>query len=74
MNKLSVQDAVNSYYKSSDFNMLGEKSKVDYQYCIGVMLSTKIDSKKLGDMNVNKLTGNKARRAYEEWLGSLLRM
>ncbi len=69
MSKISVQDTVNSYYKSSDFNMLGEKSKVDYQYCIGVMLDTKIDSRKLGDMAVKKLTGHKARRAPEEWLG-----
>ena len=69
MSKFTVQDVVNKYYKSSDFNMLGDKSKVDYQYCMKVMLATKIDSKKIGDISIDKLTGHKARRAYEEWLG-----
>ena len=69
MNKILIKDVLKEYYKSSDFNMLGDKSKVDYQYCLGVMLATKIDSKRLGDTTINKLTGYKARRAYEEWLG-----
>tara|TARA_R100001015_G_C4628638_1_gene188873 strand:+ start:1358 stop:2278 length:921 start_codon:yes stop_codon:yes gene_type:complete len=68
MSKMTLQELVDEYYKSSDFNMLAEKSKVDYQYFLDKMLDTKIDSKDLSRTKLSKITGSKARRSYEMWL------
>ena len=64
----SLTDLTNEYYLSSDFNMLADKTKVDYQYFLGVMLGTSVDTKKLSATQLKNMSGAKARRAYEVWL------
>ncbi len=65
---MKINKLIDEYYLSSDFNMLSDKSKVDYKYFLGVMSTTIIDTKKLGSVNLTKLTGGMCRRAYEIWL------
>ena len=64
----SITNLVDEYYLSSDFNMLADKTKVDYQYFLGVMLGTSVDTKKLSATQLKNMSGAKARRAYEVWL------
>ena len=64
----SLTNLVDDYYLSSDFNMLADKTKVDYKYFLGVMLDTSVDTKKLSTTKLKNLSGAKARRAYEVWL------
>jgi len=51
------------YYKSSDFNMLKHKTKVDYQYFLSVLLES------LGDCPIKKVSTRQAKLAYEDWVG-----
>jgi len=67
-NNPTVQGLADEYLLSSDFNMLAEKTKADYQYFLSVMLDTSVDGKKLSSTKLLKMSGAKARRAYEVWL------
>jgi integrase len=64
----TVQGLVDEYLLSSDFNMLSDKSKLDYQYFLNVMLDTKVDSKEMSRIYLKNMTGSKARKSYEVWL------
>ena len=64
----TVQGLVDEYLLSSDFNMLSDKSKLDYQYFLNVMLETKVDSKEMSRIYLKNMTGSKARKSYEVWL------
>ena len=63
-----IQDVVTEYYLSSDFNMLAEKSKRDYQYFLNIMLGTKINNKEMSTIKLQDMTGAKAKMSYEVWL------
>ena len=65
---MNINSLVDKYYLSSDFNMLTEKTKVDYSNCLSIMLNTNIDDKFIYTTKVNKLTGAVARQSYELWL------
>ena len=43
MAKLTVEQLVDDYYKSSDYSMLAYKTKVDYSNCLDIMLNTKLN-------------------------------
>jgi len=58
----TVNDMVQKYYSSNDFNMLRDKSKKDYQYFLTVMTGT------FGDVAYDELTSKQAKHAYEEWV------
>ena len=47
MTVLTIKQLSDEYYLSSDFNMLADKTKADYQYFLSVMLDTSVDGKKL---------------------------
>lgn len=64
----TIEELLQEYYLSSDFNMLADKTKADYQYFLSVMLDTSVDGKKLSSTKLPKMSGAKARRAYEVWL------
>ena len=66
---MQLQKLVNKYYLSNDFNVLADKTKHDYQYCVIVLLDTKVDGKSVAEICLTKLSGAIARRAYEVWLG-----
>ena len=65
---MNINDLVQKYYLSNDFNSLVDKTKVDYQYCAKVLLETNVDGKSLSTISLSKMTGAIARRAYEQWL------
>ena len=58
----TVNDMVQKYYSSNDFNMLRDKSKKDYQYFLGILTNT------FGDVAYDELTSKQAKHAYEEWV------
>tara|TARA_R110001592_G_scaffold172949_2_gene411536 strand:- start:1388 stop:2266 length:879 start_codon:yes stop_codon:yes gene_type:complete len=58
----TVNDMVQKYYSSNDFNFLRVKSKKDYQYFLTVMTDT------FGDVAYDELTSKQAKHAYEEWV------
>ena len=66
---MKLQELKDKYYLSNDFNVLADKTKVDYQYNCNILLSTEIDGKKMSEICLTKLTGAIARRGYEIWLG-----
>jgi len=65
---MNINELVQKYYLSNDFNGLVDKTKVDYKYCAKVLLETKVDGKSLSTISLSKMTGAIARRAYEQWL------
>ena len=62
---MNINSLVDKYYLSSDFNMLTEKTKVDYSNCLSIMLNTNIDDKFIYTTKLTKLTGAVARQSYE---------
>lgn len=58
----TVQQLVDKYYTSNDYNMLRDRTKKDYQYFLGVMCDS------FGDVNFDKLSSKQAKHAYEEWV------
>ena len=66
---VNINDLTNKYYLSNDFNRLADKTKHDYQYCVTVLLDTKVDGKSMAGICLSKMSGAIARRAYEVWLG-----
>ena len=67
-NNPTVQGLADEYLLSSDFNMLADKSKQDYQYFIKNMLSTIVESKHLSRTYLKNMNGAKAKKSYEVWL------
>ena len=67
-NNPTIQGLADEYLLSSDFNMLAEKSKQDYQYFLKTMLETKIDNKILSRTYLKNMSGAKAKKSYEVWL------
>jgi len=63
MNKMvSINDLVQLYYKSNDFDMLRDTTKNDYKYFLGVV------SASVGNEKFTGFTSRKAKWAYEEWV------
>ena len=61
MNKMvSINDLVQLYYKSNDFDMLRDTTKNDYKYFLGVV------SASVGNEKFTGFTSRKAKWAYEE--------
>ena len=67
-NNPTVQGLADEYLLSSDFNMLADKSKQDYQYFIKNMLLTNVDGRHLSRIYLKNMTSAKAKKAYEVWL------
>ena len=66
--RMNINNLIDKYYLSNDFSMLADKTKHDYQYCVGILLATDVDGKSMSGIRLTKMTGATARRAYEEWL------
>ena len=58
----TVQQLVDKYYTSNDYNMLRDRTKQDYQYFLRVMCQ------EFGDVKYDALTSKQAKHAYEEWV------
>jgi integrase len=57
-----VTDLINFYYRSNDFNMLRDTTKVDYRYFLTILHQT------MGGRKFEHVTAKVAKRAYEEWV------
>ena len=57
-----VTDLINYYYRSNDFNMLRDTTKVDYRYFLTVLHQT------MGGRKFEHVTAKVAKKAYEEWV------
>tara|TARA_Y100000593_G_scaffold34145_1_gene67061 strand:+ start:1312 stop:2232 length:921 start_codon:yes stop_codon:yes gene_type:complete len=64
---LLLKKLVKDYYSSHDFNNLREETKRQYQYFIGVMLSTEIEGKLLGDSDCTTFPTKLAKMSYNLW-------
>ena len=58
----TVQQLVDKYYTSNDFNMLRDRTKKDYQYFLSIMLDD------FGSVNFCELTSKQAKHRYEDWV------
>jgi len=56
------------YKKSNDYNMLANKTKVDYDYCIKQILNSKYRDIPLGDIWLVNMDGPLAKEVYEMWV------
>ena len=59
---VSINDLVQLYYRSNDFDMLRDTTKNDYKYFLGVV------SASVGNEKFTGFTSRKAKWAYEEWV------
>ncbi len=59
---VSINDLVQLYYRSNDFDMLRDTTKNDYRYFLGVVSAT------VGNEKFTGFTSRKAKWAYEEWV------
>jgi len=64
---MQLKNLVNDYYLSFDFKNLREETKKQYQYFLGVMLTTKVDDKVLSKCDYTKLSTRYAKTAYNIW-------
>jgi len=58
----TVEELVNTYYSSNNFNMLRERSQKDYKYFLSVLVD------EFGDCDYTSVTSKQAKHAYEEWV------
>ena len=58
----TVEELVNTYYSSNNFNMLRERSQKDYRYFLSVLVA------EFGDCDYTSVTSKQAKHAYEEWV------
>ena len=58
----TVEELVNTYYSSNNFNMLRERSQKDYRYFLSVLVE------EFGDCDYTSVTSKQAKHAYEEWV------
>ena len=68
MKNKKLTTLVGEYYLSFDFNELRKETKEQYQYFLGVLLSTKIGTaQNLGSINFSDITTKMAKVSYDLW-------
>ena len=63
----TVNELTQKYYSSIDYRNLREETKKQYQYHIGIMLDTVIDSKAIRDRQCDKVSSRLVKLAYNQW-------
>ena len=58
----TVKDLIEIYYKSNDFSMLRDTTKVDYKYFLSIVCD------KIGTVKYKNVTTKVAKGIYEEWV------
>jgi len=58
----TVNDLVNKYFESNDFQMLKKESQVDYRYFLATLTSD------VGSVRYRELTSQRVKHMYEEWV------
>jgi len=65
---MKVDDLLNEYYLSFEYNNLRQETKVQYKYFLGIVSSTSVvDGKKLGSYKLSSLTTKLAKLSYNKW-------
>ena len=68
---MKLNNLLNEYYSSFDFNTLRSETKAQYQYFLSVSLTTDVKTLKhltvLGDIDFSKVTTKIAKLCYEKW-------
>jgi len=64
---MDIQMLVEDYYSSYDFKNLRDETKKQYQYFLGVMLNTVVESKPLCRYTTKDLSTRIAKVAYNQW-------
>jgi len=68
MKNKKLSSLVDEYYLSFDFRNLRQETKVQYQYFLGVVLSTETDTaSNLGSINFSDISTKMAKVSYEKW-------
>ena len=65
--RYKLQNVVDDYYNSYDFNVLVEGTKKEYQYHIGVMLDTVVEGKAIRERYCDKVSSRMAKLSYNQW-------
>jgi len=65
---MKVDDLLNEYYLSFEYNNLRQETKVQYKYFLGIVSSTSVvDGRKLGSYKLSSLTTKLAKLSYNKW-------
>jgi len=65
---MKVNNLLEEYYLSFEYNNLREETKAQYKYFLGIVCSTNIvSSKKLGSYKLSDLTTKLAKLSYNKW-------
>lgn len=65
---MKLEDLLNEYYLSFEYNNLRQETKVQYKYFLGVVSSTSVvDGKELGSYKLSSLTTKLAKLSYNKW-------
>ena len=65
--RYKLQQVVDDYYNSYDFNALRDETKKEYQYHISIMLNTVVESKTIRERHCDKVSSRMAKRSYNQW-------
>ena len=65
---MKVEDLLQEYYLSFEYNNLREETKAQYKYFLGIVCSTSVvDGKELGSYKLSSLTTKLAKLSYNKW-------
>jgi integrase len=65
---MKVEELLNEYYLSFEYNNLRQETKVQYKYFLGIVSSTSVvDGKELGSYKLSSLTTKLAKLSYNKW-------
>ncbi len=65
--KYKLQNVVDDYYSSYDFNVLRDETKKSYKYHINIMLDTVVEGKAIRDRYCDKVSSRMAKLGYNQW-------
>ena len=65
--RYKLQQVVDDYYNSYDFNALRDETKKEYQYHISIMLNTVVESKTIRERHCDKVSSRMAKLSYNQW-------
>ena len=65
---MKVEELLNEYYLSFEYNNLRQETKVQYKYFLSIVSSTSVvDGKELGSYKLSSLTTKLAKLSYNKW-------
>ena len=71
---MGLQELIDDYYSSFDFNNLRDETKTQYRHFIDVMLKTEVEGKSLRQYSYKKFPTKVAKMAYNQWCNKGIHM